>query len=110
MRALIEDDGILSSGSAYLLVLRLIDSTPTLLAAHLRYLRDHDNEIVAVLARREGVDPSDQRPWLLAAMFGSLLFLANREWNSEGHGTVEAMLATFDAYADGLNPSLFGHW
>jgi hypothetical protein len=64
----------------------------------------------ALLARREGVDPTDQRPWLLAAMFGSLLFLANREWNSEGHGTVEAMLATFDAYADGLNPSLFGHW
>src|ERR1700749_4684380 len=34
--------------------MRLIDSTPTLLAAYLRSVPDHDDEIIEVLARREG--------------------------------------------------------
>src|SRR5215469_9751202 len=39
---------------SYLLVANLIDSTPSLLAQHLRYMHDRDDEIVAVLAAREG--------------------------------------------------------
>src|SRR5262252_9101412 len=62
---------------SYLSVLRLIDSTPALLAAYLRYIHEHDEEVIAVLAQREGVDPAtDLRPRLLAAVIGALVFLA----------------------------------
>jgi hypothetical protein len=55
--------GSAGSLTAYLAAMRLIDSTPTLLAAYLRSVHDHDDEIIEVLARREGVDPvADRRP------------------------------------------------
>jgi len=96
---------------AYLLVANLIDSTPSLLAQHLRYMHDRDDEIVAVLAAREGVDPvTDLRPRVLAAVFGSLIFLANRAGRTEGATTVEEMLAAFNTWADQFTPALFGHW
>jgi AcrR family transcriptional regulator len=41
---------------SYLSVIRLIETTPALLAAHLRYVHEHDDEIIQVLAEREGVD------------------------------------------------------
>jgi AcrR family transcriptional regulator len=97
--------------SAYLLVVKLIDATPSLLAAHMRYLHDCDHEIVRVLAAREGIDPAtDLRPRLVAMVFGSLVFLANREWRTQGSGSVDAMLAAFDACADQVGPALSGHW
>jgi len=97
--------------TSYLLVANLIDSTPSLLAQHLRYMHDRDDEIVAVLAAREGVDPvTDLRPRVLAAVFGSLIFLANRAWRTSGAATVEEMLTAFDTCADQFTPALFGHW
>jgi AcrR family transcriptional regulator len=100
-----------SGPPTYLLVTRLIDSTPSLLAQHLRYIHDRDEEIVRVLAARAGVDPdADLRPRVLAALFGGLIFLANRAWRVEGSTTVEQMLAAFDRYADQLTPALFGRW
>ena len=95
----------------YLSVIRLIEATPALLAANLRFLHDHEDEIVGVLATREHVDPAtDRRPRLLAAMFGAIGFLASREWREQGSPGPEAMAASFDAYADQLTPALAGHW
>src|SRR6201995_1138544 len=69
----------------YLSVIRLIEATPALLAANFRFLHDHEDEIVGVLAAREGVDPAtDRRPRLLAALFGAIGFLASREWRGGG--------------------------
>lgn len=96
---------------SYLSVMRLIDATPALLAAHLRYIHDHDDEIIQVLARREALDPAtDRRPRVLAAVIGSLVFLANRDWRAGDDPSPEAMSAAFDAYADELIPALAGHW
>jgi hypothetical protein len=92
-------------------VLQLIDSTPVLLAAYLRYVRDHDDEVVQVLARRTGVDPAtDRRPQVLAGVIGLLAFLANRHWRAGDTLTLDAMAAAFDAYADALRPALAGNW
>jgi hypothetical protein len=89
----------------------MIESTPTLLAAHLRYFHDHGETIVRALAEREGVDPvADPRPRIIAALFAGLVSLANRDWQVAGAGDAEAMLAAFDRYADQLGPGLFGHW
>jgi hypothetical protein len=91
--------------------MRLIDATPALLAAHLRYIHDHDDEIIQVLARREGLDPAtDRRPRVLAAVIGSLVFLANRDWRAGDDQSPEAMSAAFDAYANEVIPALAGHW
>ena len=95
----------------YMSVMRLIDSTPALLAAFMRSTHDQDDEIVGILARREGVDPAtDRRPRVLAAMIGVLVFLANRDWRAGDDHSLEAMAAAFDAYADELAPALTGHW
>jgi MftR C-terminal domain len=91
--------------------MRLIDSTPTLLAAYLRSVHDHDDEIIEVLARREGVDPvADRRPRVLAAMIGALVFLANKDWQASDTESPEDLAAAFDAYADAVIPALAGHW
>ncbi|HEY2508848.1 MAG TPA: TetR family transcriptional regulator [Streptosporangiaceae bacterium] len=95
----------------YLSMIRLMDASPVLVAASLRYLHDHEDDIVGVLARREGVDPAtDRRPRVLAAVFGAIVFLANQEWIEQGATGSEAMAAAFDAYADQLLPSVAGHW
>jgi AcrR family transcriptional regulator len=95
----------------YLAAMRLIDSTPALLAVYLRSVHDHDDEIIEVLARREGVDPvADRRPRVLAAMIGALVFLANRDWQAGDNQDPEALVAAFDAYADAALPALSGHW
>ena len=95
----------------YLAAMRLIDSTPALLAVYLRSVHEHDDEIIEVLARREGVDPvADRRPRVLAAMIGALVFLANRDWQAGDNQDPEALVAAFDAYADAALPALAGHW
>jgi AcrR family transcriptional regulator len=104
-----ETDDI-GSDSVYLSIIRLIDSTPSLLAAYLRYMHDRDDEIARVLAEREGVDvAADVRPRCTAAVFSSLIVTANRECGVEG-GTVEGMLSAFDACASQVAGALSGHW
>ena len=111
LRVFAPDDQHPAEEPAFLLVTRLIDRTPALLAANLRYLHEHDEEIVRVLAQREGIDPvTDLRPRVVAAVFGSIVFLATREWRTEGSGSADAMLAAFDACAGQLGPALAGHW
>jgi AcrR family transcriptional regulator len=97
--------------SSYLVVIKLIDTTPSLLAALLRYMHDRDDELVRVLAAREGVDPdTDRRPRVAVLAYGALVVAANREWRTSGDGDVESMLAAFDAYAAQLGPALLEHW
>ena len=82
-----------------------------LLAAYLRSVHDHDDEIIEVLARREGVDAvADRRPRVLAAVIGALVFLANKDWQASDKESPEDLAAAFDAYADAVIPALAGHW
>jgi AcrR family transcriptional regulator len=105
------DDHLRNGEPRYLTVIRLIDSTPALLAASLRYVYDNGDRAVAVLSEREGVDPDvDRRPWLLIAMYGALAALVHREWRTSGCGGAEAMIEMFDAYADQLGPAIAGRW
>ena len=46
-------------------VFQMIDATPSLKAAHMRYMHEHGEELIQVLGDREGVDPAtDRRPGL----------------------------------------------
>ena len=111
LRALTANSGESGEEPLYLLVVKLIDTTPSLLAALLRYMNDRDQETVRVLAAREGVDPeTDRRPRLAVAAYTALVVAANREWRTGGDDSVEAMLAAFEANAEQLKPALAGHW
>jgi AcrR family transcriptional regulator len=104
-------DGESGREPLYLLVVKLIDTTPSLLASLLRYLHDREQETVRILAAREGVDPeTDRRPRLAVAVYTAIVVTANREWRTGGDDSVEAMLAAFEANAEQLKPSLAGHW
>ena len=105
------DEGQAATESLYLQVIKLMVSTPSLLAAHLRYRNDQGEQTVQVLAEREGVDPAtDLRPQVAAAVFDGLLYAAYRRWQAAGNASVEAMLAAYDACAAQLGPALGGHW
>ncbi|MGH3252884.1 MAG: TetR family transcriptional regulator [Trebonia sp.] len=111
LRAQTADEGQPGEESSYLLVIKLIDTTPSLLAALLRYMHDRDDELARVIAGREGVDPdTDRRPRLAVLAYGALTVAATREWRTGGDDSLEAMLATFDAYADQVAAALSGHW
>jgi AcrR family transcriptional regulator len=111
LRALTAGEEQPGGESLYLRVTMLIVTTPTLLAAELRDRNDQDAELVRVLAEREGVDPlTDLRPRLAATVFGGLVFTANKAWQAGGDGSVDAMLAAYDACASQLAPALAGHW
>jgi AcrR family transcriptional regulator len=109
--AVTADEGNPGEESVYLLVITLIETTPSLLAAHLRDLHGRDDELVRVLAAREGVDPvTDLRPRIAAVVFGGLVMTANREWQAEGSGSTDGMLAAFDACLEQVGPAVAGHW
>jgi AcrR family transcriptional regulator len=111
LRTVTADEGHPGEESVYLLVVKLIESTPSLLAAHMRYLHDHDDEIIRLLAAREGVDPvTDLRPRIAAVIFGGLVAAATKQWRAEGCGTADEMLAAFDACLEQVGPALAGHW
>src|SRR5690348_10172371 len=71
IEGLVEEAGEqLTGDSVYLSIMKLIEGTPSLLAAHLRYMHEQDEEIARVIAEREGVDPMvDLRPRCVAAVF-----------------------------------------
>jgi AcrR family transcriptional regulator len=110
-RVLTGDDAQPGEESPYLLVIKLIDTTPSLLAALLRYTHDRDDEIIRVVAARAGVDPgTDRRPRLAVLAYGALTVAATREWVTGGDDSADAMLAAFDAYAEQLRPAVFERW
>lgn len=92
-------------------VMQLIDSTPSLRAAHLSYAHEHGEEIIRALADREGVDPeTDPRPRVLVCVFGGLVFMANQDWRDGDDQSLEAVTRLFDAYADQVIPAFSGRW
>ncbi|MFJ9695510.1 TetR/AcrR family transcriptional regulator [Kitasatospora sp. NPDC101183] len=106
-----EPTGPNSIGSA-LELLRIIEDTPALLAAHLRRVTEQERVVVQVLAEREGLDPSrDLRPVVLAAVFGGLLRCAHLSWTAEQEPAgPEGMVRVIERHFDQLGPALAGHW
>ncbi|MEV7599108.1 TetR family transcriptional regulator [Kitasatospora sp. NPDC089797] len=98
--------------SSALELLRIIEETPALLAAHLRRVTEQERLVVQVLAAREGLDPTrDLRPVVLAAVFGSLLRAAHLSWTAEQEPAgPEGMVAVIERHFDQLGPALAGHW
>jgi AcrR family transcriptional regulator len=90
---------------------RMIESTPCLLAAHLRRSIDLETEIAEAIAGREGLDiRTDPRPRVAVAAFSGVMRVTGQLW---GHGrdtSVESLRALTENYLDQLGPALAGNW
>ncbi|MFC8719442.1 TetR/AcrR family transcriptional regulator [Kitasatospora sp. NPDC057198] len=102
------------TGPAALELFELIESTPTLLAAHLRHAIQQEVEVARILAEREGLDPAvDLRPRLLAAVFGTVVRISHLAYaaapDADRH-SMDGMLALIERHFDQLGPALAGSW
>lgn len=106
-----QDEAASQTASVYLKILRLVETTPPLLAAYLRNIHEQQDELARALAEREGVDPEkDLRPHLAATVHLALVGTAvKRALAREGAG-IDDILAEYDASLNGLDSALSGHW
>ncbi|MFJ8359972.1 TetR family transcriptional regulator [Streptomyces sp. NPDC093984] len=90
---------------------RLIESTPSLFATHLRRSAELEEEIARIVAEREGLDvDSDPRPRVAVAVFGGVIRVTERLWCAGGDTSVDAIRELTASYLDALRPALADKW
>ncbi|MGW6911037.1 TetR family transcriptional regulator [Streptomyces sp. NPDC054940] len=95
----------------YLRMYQVIESTPVLLAAHLRHSVEIEEAIAHILAEREGVDvDADPRPRLAVAVFGGVMRLTERQWSAGGDFSLDAMRALTVSHLEQVGPALSESW
>lgn len=102
------DDGALQ---AQLLLFRLYEEHPPLLACHFRRSAEREKAVVEAIAHRAGVDPeADCRPRLVAAAFSAAVTTAvfSRQHGNCDDG--EKIAAVIARHLDALGPALTEPW
>ncbi|MDO0915287.1 TetR family transcriptional regulator [Streptomyces sp. DT2A-34] len=95
----------------YLRMHKVIESTPALLATHLRRSVEAEEAIALILAEREGVDlDTDPRPRLAVAVFGGVMRLTERQWSTGGDFSLDAMRTLTISYLEQVGPGLSESW
>ncbi|MCX4880527.1 MULTISPECIES: TetR family transcriptional regulator [unclassified Streptomyces] len=95
----------------YLRMQQVIESTPVLVAAHLRRNEGIEDALARVLAGREGVDvDADPRPRLTVAVFGGVMRVTERRWSTGEDFSIDAMRALTLSYLEQVGPALTGNW
>ncbi|MER5882417.1 TetR family transcriptional regulator [Streptomyces sp. NPDC001941] len=95
----------------YLRTYHMIESTPALLAAHLRRSMEMEESIARLIAEREGVDPDlDPRPRIAVASFSGVMRVAGQLWGQGADLSLEAMRDLTLNYLDRLGPALADDW
>ncbi|MFE4335875.1 TetR family transcriptional regulator [Streptomyces sp. NPDC056831] len=90
---------------------RMIESTPSLLAAHLRRSMDLENRIALLIAEREGLDVrTDPRPRVAVAAFCGVMRVTGQLWGQGRDTSVDSLRALTEVYLDQLGPALAGNW
>lgn len=90
---------------------RMIESTPSLLAAHLRRATELEEQAALVIAEREGLDvESDPRPRVAVAAFSGVMRVTGRLWGQGQETGVDGLLELTQSYLDQLVPTLAGDW
>ncbi|MFD5651695.1 MULTISPECIES: TetR family transcriptional regulator [unclassified Streptomyces] len=90
---------------------RVIESTPALLAAHLRRATELEEEIARVVAVREGLDvDADPRPRVVVAVFGAVMRVTERIWSARDDASLAALRDLTADYLDQVAPALTGNW
>ncbi|MDR6973612.1 AcrR family transcriptional regulator [Streptomyces sp. 3330] len=95
----------------YLRMYRVIESTPVLLAAHLRRSAEVEEDLARVIAAREGLDPdADPRPRLAVAVFSGVMRVTERQWSTGADFSLDRIRALTSQYLDEVGPALLGDW
>ncbi|MFJ9208601.1 TetR/AcrR family transcriptional regulator [Streptomyces sp. NPDC102264] len=95
----------------YLRTCLLIESTPALVAVHLRRTAELEEVLSRLIADREGLDVNtDPRPRVVVAAFTGVMRVAGRLWGQGRDASVEALQEITRAYLDHLTPALAGNW
>ncbi|MFK4064410.1 TetR/AcrR family transcriptional regulator [Streptomyces sp. NPDC029674] len=90
---------------------QMIESTPALLAVHLRRSIEMEDEIARVIAEREGLDvDSDPRPRVAVAAFSGVMRVTGRLWGAGEDTSPESIRALTETYLDHLGPALAEEW
>ncbi|WP_395571575.1 TetR family transcriptional regulator [Streptomyces sp. BK79] len=90
---------------------RVIESTPALLAAHLRRATELEEEVARVVADREGLDvDTDPRPRVVVAVFGAVMRVTERIWSARDDAGLPALRDLTAVYLDQVEPALAGNW
>ncbi|MET9951654.1 TetR family transcriptional regulator [Streptomyces sp. NPDC006339] len=95
----------------YLRTFQLIESTPALLAVHLRRSTEMEETIARLIAEREGLDvDEDPRPRIAVAAFSGVMRVTGQLWGRGEDPTLEAIRALTERYLDHLGPALAPRW
>jgi AcrR family transcriptional regulator len=90
---------------------RVIESTPALLAAHLRRATELEERIARVVADREGLDiDQDPRPRVVVAVFGAVMRVTERIWSGRDDAGLAALRDLTATYLEHVSPALTGDW
>ncbi|MET7713400.1 TetR family transcriptional regulator [Streptomyces sp. NPDC005407] len=90
---------------------QLIESTPVLLAVHLRRSMEVEEEIARLIADREGLDVNtDPRPRVAVAAFSGVMRVTGRLWGQGEDASMEALRSLTETYLDHLGPALAENW
>ena len=92
-------------------VYRVIESTPALLAAHLRRSAELEEQLAGIIAEREGLDvDADPRPRIVVALFGGVIRVTERLWSAGDDVTLDGIRELTTTYLDQVGPALAGNW
>ncbi|MFG3345171.1 TetR/AcrR family transcriptional regulator [Streptomyces sp. NPDC048018] len=95
----------------YVRTFQVIESTPALLAVHLRRSTEMEESIARLIAEREGLDvDEDPRPRIAVAAFSGVMRVTGRLWGRSADPTLEAIRTLTEHYLDHLAPALEPHW
>ncbi|MEE1802765.1 TetR/AcrR family transcriptional regulator [Streptomyces sp. NPDC101062] len=91
----------------YMRSYRMIESTPVLLAAHLRRSSDLEDGVARLIADRENLDvDADPRPRVAVAAFTGVMRATGRIWGRGEDCSVAGLGRMTEAYLDQLTPRL----
>jgi AcrR family transcriptional regulator len=95
----------------YLRMYRVVESTPVLLAAHLRRAAETEERFARLIAEREGLDvDADPRPRVAVAVFGAVMRVSERQWSTREDLGLEAIRELTAAHLDQVGPALAANW
>lgn len=95
----------------YLRSYRMVESTPALLAAHLRRSDETGEAIARIIAEREGVDvDTDPRPRVTVALFSGVIRVTERLWVLGEDLSMDAMRDLMAVHLDAVRPALAEKW
>ncbi|GEB50281.1 MULTISPECIES: TetR family transcriptional regulator [Streptomyces] len=90
---------------------QVIETTPSLLSAHLHHYLLLEEKLVQEIARRTGLDDEqDPRPRVLVAAFAGVMRSAARHWGMRGDASLEEARRSTHAFLDELRPALASEW